>query len=849
MVKIKVISNPYRKELTYQKWETSTEEWKEISYAENKNSQLMKDKLVKGFFPFHMEEVVNTILEEYGVSSSKLNLYFEGTDDEYSDLEEFCSRGDYPEKLNLQRSSLKLENGRDILPQVIQIFKEANLLVSGNIEQELLTKFEESSNDIIPLVVLGNYSAGKSTFINALIGREFLPSGDHPTTAKIYKVSPSISKDEARLTCVLNNIPFSVKIGPSSYTFEGIATDSELVRSLNQTVAKIEQPSLEKVVATILEFFNDYSSDQEVTSLSELVEIEVPFSKSILSKSSHRFVIFDTPGSNSASNVHHYEVLEKAMKNMNNGLPIFVSEYTSLDSTDNERLYDDIRSMEGIDERFGLIVVNKADIADLKSDGFSEEDIQDILNQSIPRHMYSEGIFFVSSIMGLGSKNEGKFLNKYYERAFKNNVDDFCDEASTYYQSLYKYNILPGMLKSKLEQVGKENQNLLYANSGFLSVEEELEKFASKYVAYNKCQQSKIYLDEILKAIAEHILQQKELAVETRQLLERKLDEDKRDLIKTLREKEKELHGQSEIEFKTKLQEESSRQKMILTKDFLGFRVNQIQTNHEEELNFGAVSEQRKKAIHQQTDNLTRKIKSIWDNKNLAGVEGLFSQWQEDDRNKHQKELEYKKVSDAVKERTSQQLLQEVKAGYQEHLDRVCEHIFMYSKNFWEENTQIFKKAYSRIINGSDVLSSDRREDIEKVIVEYQELRLEAQLEEIFARKNLLEGLMIGDFQLFGDPLRLDLTKLVNKYNKSMEQETDRAIQEIRTSHQAGFETWMRELFQLIEQNIIDFSPDLQNTNAQLKEQMEIILDLESRQEKLDGYIQQIKEKMNWKEV
>ena len=72
-------------------------------------------------------------------------------------------------------------------------------------------------------------------------------------------------------------------------------------------------------------------------------------------------MIFDTPGSNSASNVKHYEVLKKAMEDLSNGLPIFVSEYDSMDSTDNDKLYQDINNMAELDNRFTMIIVNKND--------------------------------------------------------------------------------------------------------------------------------------------------------------------------------------------------------------------------------------------------------------------------------------------------------------------------------------------------------------------------------------------------------------------------------------------------------------------------------------------------------
>ena len=45
---------------------------------------------------------------------------------------------------------------------------------------EELKKFADASKDTIPICILGNYIAGKSTFINSLIGAEILPGGDKP---------------------------------------------------------------------------------------------------------------------------------------------------------------------------------------------------------------------------------------------------------------------------------------------------------------------------------------------------------------------------------------------------------------------------------------------------------------------------------------------------------------------------------------------------------------------------------------------------------------------------------------------------------------------------------------------
>lgn len=52
MARLKIISNPYRKEIRYQKWQEATESWVDIDYSNSKNSKLLKQELTTGFFPF-----------------------------------------------------------------------------------------------------------------------------------------------------------------------------------------------------------------------------------------------------------------------------------------------------------------------------------------------------------------------------------------------------------------------------------------------------------------------------------------------------------------------------------------------------------------------------------------------------------------------------------------------------------------------------------------------------------------------------------------------------------------------------------------------------------------------------
>ena len=79
------------------------------------------------------------------------------------------------------------------------------------------------------------------------------------------------------------------------------------------------------MINNILEIINCYEPNESVA-ISSTIEIGVEFADGLLKKSKKRFVILDTPGSNSASNENHKEVLEEALRGFSNGLPVFISE-------------------------------------------------------------------------------------------------------------------------------------------------------------------------------------------------------------------------------------------------------------------------------------------------------------------------------------------------------------------------------------------------------------------------------------------------------------------------------------------------------------------------------------------
>ena len=416
MVTIRIVSNPYEKNITYYRWDEVKDEWLLINYENNSSSLLISEDLTSNFFPFKANKIVDVIIDEF--SDGHVAIEFEGTDDEYEIIREICESNDYKDTVQITRSATTLENARDILPEIIRIYNEIRPIVDKSIEneevvEEEFNKFTDATNDQVPVCVVGNVSAGKSSFINALIGSEILPSGDEPLTARIFKISPSPHDERGYIRFKYEGKNFAVIFNGNEQHIESEIESHPLIDKIKEVIKPLDTVDMIRSINTTLRTINDFEEDVFDENISDLIEIMVPFKSTMFGEKNIDYVIFDTPGSNTATNYKHVEVLHKAMENMSNGLPIFVAEFNTLDSMDNEKLYKDIDSMEELDSRFTMVVVNKADKANLPIGGFSSEDEDKILNLSIPRNLYSGGIYFVSSVIGLGSKTNGEFIDEF----------------------------------------------------------------------------------------------------------------------------------------------------------------------------------------------------------------------------------------------------------------------------------------------------------------------------------------------------------------------------------------------------------------------------------------------------
>ena len=179
---IKVKYNPYTYEFTL--LESS------IPQIENSKINLIINKNKEKAFQFWYKEFINSIFEE--LNSKTFKIVFNGRNDEFLDLKEEV---DY---LNLNGWNIKLEliqfkeNSHilnDLQKYIDNISKEAPEELKKEIEdKKALEEFEIAKNSEAEVSIIATMSSGKSTLLNAILGKEILPSKNEACTATICRI-------------------------------------------------------------------------------------------------------------------------------------------------------------------------------------------------------------------------------------------------------------------------------------------------------------------------------------------------------------------------------------------------------------------------------------------------------------------------------------------------------------------------------------------------------------------------------------------------------------------------------------------------------------------------------------
>ena len=487
----------------------------------------------------------NDIWEQFLMDN--INIVFKGTKIDYEDLQKKISDyNDSKEKQIFKISQfIELPNVSDIFECISKFCDETlesfEKMLQDN-ETKLIFKrrkalFEEKrhtlDNNDVNLCLVGTYSSGKSTFINAIIGKRILPESINSETAKMFKIknaeNPRVNVSvysklsEKPETIVIN---WNEPLGQFEVMRGNGRVGEDVRKALEKETATVAEMGLRQheQLCRILKRLNDVPNhEQEDGSgfINGVIDVEypIPLCRNI------NFTFFDTPGTDSNSN-EHLLILKEALQQQTNSILIVLYEPTKMEGTGNSILYKLITGFNdqsgkgennvSIDLSRSFHVINQADTKsskDLKllrnkkvAVTLKEED--KIYNEEAKEiDLSQERLFFVSSKAAYISKAIKSNIDLEDERTWLANHkleinneptrDPFTEQITNITSDnglFYRYDKLANadfetkqLIADCEAEADKCDTSLegviqrIYINSGMYAIEQEIVKYAQKY--------------------------------------------------------------------------------------------------------------------------------------------------------------------------------------------------------------------------------------------------------------------------------------------------------------------------------------------------------------------------------
>lgn len=396
-----------------------------------------------------VEKFPQILLDEY--RDSNVTIDFTGTVSDYEDIE--SSFNSYKDKISFTCNFHKTADITDVERTIDRIFNE---IKNGPIvelkDKKIIQAFEKAKDSKFEINVVATMSSGKSTLINALLGKQLMPAKNEATTATIVKITDTEQDN-----------------------FSAIAYDK-----FGKEVKKIENVTLE-----------DMQALNENVGVSTIeIKGKIPFVKSVGMK----LVLVDTPGPNNSRDITHKEMTYRMIADSDKSLVLFVMDGQQ-QGIDDEKIFLDYVCQCMKDggkksrERF-IFVINKLDSFTPEPQEDGPNCISNALDKAKSiledREIYNPNIFPVCALPALLKRADIKGPRA---RALSNFMM-MCDYYEVmHFEKYYKYNNLPQTVRNRLDNwmsQSSSDDEKLEVRTGIVSIEQAIAQYINKYARTTK---------------------------------------------------------------------------------------------------------------------------------------------------------------------------------------------------------------------------------------------------------------------------------------------------------------------------------------------------------------------------
>lgn len=399
-------------------------------------------------FQMWVDKIPTLLSEEYNDDEFKLTFY--GTELDYQDLLTSIEAAE-KKKIYFEVKKMPAKEFGDKERDIRNLFKKVRKLPFEQLQSPAVANaFELAFNELLEVNVVATMSAGKSTLINALLGKKLMPSKQGACTATITKIQDN-----------------------DDDTFKATAID--------QNKMEIEHYGI-----------LDYKTMVALNKNPDVSEIQVQGNIPFVTSDEVSLVLIDTPGPDNARDKRHGLVTAKALDQSSKMLVIFVMNGGKLhDEAQDAFLRKIAKSMsvggKQSKERF-LFIINKMDDYEADEDDIANETIPDTIKYLEDMGIESPNIFPVSAKIALLIK---RYMNTYDEdkrEKLFNEIEPIAKKMIEQEQlHLEQY---PNLVYSSKVKIDNELENAIKDNnifgqalihSGIRGIEETIRMYVTKY--------------------------------------------------------------------------------------------------------------------------------------------------------------------------------------------------------------------------------------------------------------------------------------------------------------------------------------------------------------------------------
>ncbi|MFC0271672.1 dynamin family protein [Metabacillus herbersteinensis] len=412
-----------------------------------------------------------------------------------------------------QTTQSKKENLTTFIHQVKKLSNDFKHIPGfGQFGESIIQKANRFENRTFTVALFGAFSAGKSSFANALIGEKLLPSSPTPTTATINKIAPPTSEKEHGLVEVILKKPDvflneMIEVLPKA-ELKGTSiqeVEDQLVEYVNKSKSKLsghERATItmyERAIKTYKSLtetgyillkdrssFTEYVANEEKACMVE--EVIIYFDCKITQLG---ITLVDTPGADSF-NTRHTDVAFQYIKNAD--AILYVTYYNHPFSKGDREF---IRQLGRVKDAFTLdkmfFIINAVDLA------INDEEVaivkNYIINQLLQQEVRNARLYGISSLKVLEGENLDTTDFSLFEEKFHHFIEHDLSETTILsikeelHKTLHQIKTISEtaakdsaekereMLKIKDEQILVENQlNQLDVEGIVLQLRQEIEE-------------------------------------------------------------------------------------------------------------------------------------------------------------------------------------------------------------------------------------------------------------------------------------------------------------------------------------------------------------------------------------